>query len=362
MKNKLEISEESCFKMGEKRIGIIAIHDIQNHYVFYQTIIDLFSAHEITLFLHAKYKPFFKNYLDKDDVQLIYNNSNSSYRFIIKYYKIIKRQDLIIEEEPYSGSEVLLALLLNLFIKNKYITIHNCNKWFTPEFTYAPKKFMINILRQLLLQNVNGFIVISPNIKEYIEKVRPKLIDDVYFIPFSLLTNYSAKEINISTDENVINIVIPGIVDSQIRDYYGVLSAFRNYLNSSKGSKIKISLLGRLNSDEQKVKKIIKEINFDFPDSVLFWENFIDDNTFNKILYSSDFLLANIHPAYTKFGLKETYGSSKETGVFFHMINFEKKLIAVDEYRVIDYLSTNIISFKSIDDLVSIFKKIDNGE
>ena len=336
-------------------LAIISTHPIRNHYVYYEAIITLFPQHHITLFLHEAFRPFLEKYQESKQLTFHYNKNSTPFSFLRRHKKTLRQQDTVIMEEPYSMVELLSGILLGFYTSNRHLTIHNVNRWFRPVFTWNPRGAIRYLLRKVMLLGMKKFIVTSPNVLEYVRKTFPEKKEEVHFIPFSV---QSAGKRLPKSEKKTIDIVIPGVVDSTVRDYDTVLEAFRMHLQQHPGTQLRLILLGKLGKKEQVILRKIKEIQNIRKEAIVYWDEFIDDQLFNDTLANSDFLVANIRLEFKKDNTIEIYGKTKETGVFFQRMNYGKRLIAVEGYGD---LSGEILHYKDHEGLSTFFEQIENG-
>lgn len=148
---------------------------------------------------------------------------------------------------------------------------------------------------------------------------------------------------------NLIKIVIPGRIDTQVR-YYGWIEK----IPSSLKKRIEIVLLGLVNS-ESDFEIIQKFEELGFPQPIARSGKFISNEIFEKEIESANFLffstiqLTNYHRQI-----------DRNLGSLFDSIRYAKPLISPLHQPIPSEIQENIITYKDDDDLVDILKSYVN--
>ncbi len=253
--------------------------------------------------------------------------------------------------------------------------IHNVDQWFHSNFKYIlyhlfHKITSINdflfqiktntvqsfyrkkIIKKLLGSN-HRFAVLNPNlVNELINFVPSERID---FIPFSVY-NPSLKDL--SQDNQILRICIPGMVSEIRRDYYSLLNLIENDLQFYSQS-IEFDFLGGIAHKEggNRILEQIKRLS-DIGAKIKYYEKpLVPIEEFDKQLAKADFILGNIKIKVDKFSY---YGRTKETGIPFTMIRAAKPGILPYKYPSLTDLESSTLRFSDYSDLDRIIREIVN--
>ena len=255
----------------------------------------------------------------------------------------------------------LLARLANVRFKskNKLLIIHNVNRWTGVLWKPFYTNFIDQIFKFRFKNQFNAFIVIAPNVKDYFltrEKKKP-----VFFLPF----DYSDDILDdkLSPQHSQINILIPGTISTQRRDYKTLLSVYEDYISKHPESKIILTFLGRIYSEKDEyIADYSDKINKKYGNRIRYWEDFIPQSEFEKEIKKCDFILSNIHLQIQHQGISEYYGLSKESGIPFVAYKYNKPMIVQDKMQVFNNMDSQIIRFKDYPNLSEIFYKMDHNK
>lgn len=171
----------------------------------------------------------------------------------------------------------------------------------------------------------DGYYVLSTEMREFSVKFTRK---DVYVIPITALpTNRSDKS------DKTFTVVISGRV-TECKDYelaINIILAIRQ-----QGLGIRLILLGRLGADQYalRIKKVIEEANQKYPELVTYYENYIEDAAFGKIISRCDCLLAPLNRnnsflnrCFSKKNLIDYHISNHITGSYEESIRYQKPIL-----------------------------------
>lgn len=150
---------------------------------------------------------------------------------------------------------------------------------------------------------------------------------------------------NYTKPNNQFNIVIPGLVESERRDYMTLLQSLKG---KQVPENIKFVLLGR-SMHKKGIGKQIKEFLNDnsLANNFIIFDDYVDNNTFNSHMSNADLLLTLIHPGISNF---DNYSKNKTSGTF--LLSFSYKIPMLNHSFFKNYEDINIASvFYEIDEL-----------
>lgn len=339
-----------------KTISLIVLSEDKNHITYYNGLLEMFSEFNIEFYTT---QAIYGGIIKKSNTKFfIKTNKNTVRNFLRGEEGRISNSDIVILEQPYTNLLVLLEFIIKIK-KPIFLTLHNINTWIFPTQIFDLKHWFFSSIRGLFVKNASGIIVVSPNLKRYVEELTSDK-KRVFFFPFS---NFKLKNSVLKTNtEGPINIIIPGMVDSKRRNYDLVLDAFKNHLLNG-NNKLKLILLGKLGDDDSSIRIRVKseDINSEFPDSVKFYSQFIPTKDFDQILESGDFLLSNLKTFYNHSRTPEIYGLTKETGISYAMIENELPCISPCDFVPINYCYNQLIQYRDIKELELVFSKINSS-
>jgi hypothetical protein len=144
---------------------------------------------------------------------------------------------------------------------------------------------------------------------------------------------------------NLLKIVIPGRIDTQMR-YYGWIEKIPSYIKK----KVEIVLLG-LVTNENDFKIIQKFEKLGFPQPIARTGKFIDGKLFKKEIESANFLF------FPAIRLSNSYRQiDRNLGSLFDSVRYGKPLISPSHQPIPQEIRENIIAYKNDDDLMEILK------
>lgn len=163
-------------------------------------------------------------------------------------------------------------------------------------------------------------------------------------IPFNM---FDKNNVN-TTNNGKFTFVVPGAIDLKRKDLSLIRDAM--YLFSKNElSKFKLILLGRPISEDDNA--FVKNWKSDIGDSLVYYNEFIDDNEFNIVLKNADVIMGVLNINFQdKYGNREIYGLTKDTGIEAHAIAYAKPLFVNYDYQVDLCLESTTIKFKDIND------------
>ncbi|WP_339627072.1 hypothetical protein [uncultured Winogradskyella sp.] len=338
-----------------KKIGVITSELNLNHLSYYHALSHLFDRHEVTFYSYRAVKDSMNC---KVNNWILRREKESSINYFFRIRKKLSEQDLIIAEEPFGGTILILFLSLFNLRKKTILTIHNVNKWFLPKMSFSLKMIFYTLVRNKIKNNVSAYIVISPNLKKYILK-SGLTQKPVYFLPFSIPTsdNKLFKE-----NDGVFRFCIPGSVDLKRRDYSTVIKAFSKALSGG-SLNLELYLLGKANSEKPEVVDLLNQcdsINKIFKKKIFYWTNYVPENEYERVMQIADSFILNINSFYQRSTSIEIYGITKETGILYAALNYQKRLIATYTYTLPYELMNNSQTYMDVNELTELLVTFEN--
>jgi hypothetical protein len=309
---------------------------------------------KITLLIQEKDVSHYSIFEDDNKIAIILDNGRED-KVVKKNLDRINEHDILIWDEYYGAFHRIAGLKFKV---NKFIyIIHNCNKYYQCNFCLNYKEIVNNISKKIFLKKIDSFLVMGPNIKEYIlanKETRP-----VFFFPFDFDDKKYEKE---KEDNSFISIVIPGMVDSKRRNYKSLMRILDNYYEKNPNSKIQITFLGKIVTENSEfVANISNKINMKYGKKIIYHRNYIPLRDFEKVLIDADYILSNVY-VFNKYTDRiEIYGTTKESGISFTIYKYEKVGIVPEAQRILTGFNSQLINYRNYNDLFIILENIENG-
>lgn len=315
-----------------------------------------FLINHCNIFLAAPANVFENDYI-KPYINLIHpilfknhNYNKSKLKFILRIYSILKKYFILFLNNSKYKFDLIIFNTIN---KDFHYTIINCL------FKNCKK---IQIIHNSYNLNYNNFklfcnnIFLSHNIYEK-SKNEPKIINKhinfAWFcplLPLNLIENYKSNKIFF--DPSLINIVIPGTVEAERRNYSSLFSALKKY-KSKNELKFKIYLAGKINENMISVIN-----NYKINHIITYFTEFISGK---DMLYSIKNCDAVAFLIDSKLGDNfKYYNNYKVSGTVNLCITFNKSCIVSDEYSIEAALKNHVVTYQN-DNFLTIFEKIEDG-
>ena len=307
----------------------VIVCTVKNHDNFYSYLINHFS--EIGLVSLFVFEDIKLN-IFKDNI-LTFNTFKRTHDYILVNKAIENAKDSVLVIDEIFG--FWFPVKWKGLIKQNYILIvHNCFKISSFNF-HNPVHFYDSVIRKKVVKNANAIITISTFTKKFL--INNNINKNVFVFPFSLRKNNSSVDII----KNRIGIIGSLTSRKNIKLLNEVIEKYKNF------EKITFFVIGNLTSS-------VKDFKYNSLIDGLF-HNPSDIELDNEIL-KCDILLC-LTPIYIqKNGIREFYGVSKDSGVFFDAYRNNKLVLAPDIYRNTWY-SSNCVFFSNSSEL---FKHITN--
>ncbi|WP_075602986.1 hypothetical protein [Saccharicrinis aurantiacus] len=205
---------------------------------------------------------------------------------------------------------------------------------------------------ELLRKNnrkVNGYLFLNDYLLNGIDSfVKPNVKTNSYYPIFF----QDSRLLNIKKASEEIWIAIPGKMQQNRRDYNTLLHSFKN---GTLNKNIKLIFLGQSifkNDHGQDIRKEFEK--YDANNNCIFWDKYINPNTFDTYMKMSDFVLPLIH---TDHSTSKTY-QDKISGSFNLAFGFNKPLIMDSFFKQFNDFRDNGLFYNCEGDLVSQINKL----
>lgn len=328
---------------------VVLVGLVSNHHSMYIALLDRFEAQKfpITFIATDKNKEVYEG-LDSKLIDFHFQ-SGSTAEILTRQKRFIDSFDVLIIDELFDGFKNTWSLQFK--VKRRITFLHNVNRVFNPLKPKGIKPRVRRILLNRYFSQFDEFIVVAPNVKDYLSTFVHK--DKIFVVPF----NTGIVELDAKPGKNIM-VTIPGMVVSNRRDYKSVLNVFEAYLKKSEKSRIKLNLLGPLK--EKHIKDHCDKINSQFEGRVLYYERFIPDEQFEKQLQASDFVLSNLEVFTKTQDSLEIYGLTKESGVAFILFKYALPGIVPYNQVLFGEMSEQVLFFQKLQQLEGVFRQMDN--
>ncbi len=341
--------------MKEKKLILIAL-TINHHSLYLSLIKFLIKSHyNITVLTREENSGFFNDADLTDGISFIFDSGETSAILGINK-RFIETFDVLLIDEFYGKYYNLYKINFNN--KKKVCIIHNTNKWVLNRQRFSFKHSLIYYLKNQYFQQFDAYITMGPNVKSYLEEFTDK---EVFFFPFDEYSNGgSSKEIE---SREKIDIVIPGKISSDRRNYSELINVLENYYSRNPESVIRVKLLGKLEESKSNeyVKIKIDELNRKYGKKLFYWSSFIPVKEFEQEIVHADVIMSNLNVVNRLNDRVEIYGLTKESGISFVIYKYAKVAIVPDLQKVLSGFSDQLIHYTSYEQLINIFTQIEKG-
>ncbi len=319
----------------------------------------------VTIFTTKESFSRLETYLrDKEKCDIILKKDNESpYSFLKRVEHICNQKIDLLFINTIKEKSIDLAFYLNFRPKCKMIlTVHHANAWLKPRLIFNIKHIIRTIDTNLssaltskfILPKFDAINVIYPPIKDYI-LTRTDYSKEIFTLPTSIFedTRMLTKD---KKDDNILRVVIPGLIEERRKDYSFVLPAFEKLFKHFKEN-IMLYLLGepvdRYGNSIYKAFRTLRENQY----AVVLFEKFVPDKTFVEIITKCDVIHAPIRIK-TRGNVynEETYGVTVGSGVIYNAIQYAKPIIVPAEFNMLSELRSSTLTYansKELEDIIT---------
>jgi len=352
------------------KIGIIEL-DVPNHYLAVNAIAKIYLVHpetSVTIFttrnIEALLKPMFREQTNRvkfivyapgfSVVKMLHTVNESSLDRIhisslFAHFKEFAHNNFNCPVYLGLHNDYVAWFYPNIFSGIR-VALKRCHFLLNRDLIYKLRKTLIQQLYSMYYRKVflkklfNGkskIVVYGPNVKRALSKYCKS--EDVLEFPFAIYEEgfVDAKKI---VDTQKLSIVIPGIVNNNRRDYFGLFDAlFKSADNKSK-KQFELILLGKIDLGSTLLSKVktLQSLGF----CIRYFTEYIDEETYSSELNRAQLILGN--PRISKNG----YGIAGETGILYNMIRSAKPGLMPKSFNIFPSLRSSTIFYSSFDDVV----------
>ncbi len=247
-------------------------------------------------------------------------------------------------------------VFIESFKGKKALVVHNANFWFQKRRhlkVFRVPRGEHHKVMLAMLQAVDGLIVLSSEIKDYIHKQYGMGRKLVVFVPCVAQAFPEPFPRDVS-----LRLVVPGLIEAKRKDFHLILRCVQRM----KVDEIALDLVGspvgeygRLIVEEcAKLKRAGYQVTW--------YENYVPESEFDQKMLSASALLAPITVDTSFGGISETYGLSKATGVVTDLIRYGLPGIVPTDLACPPQLTSSLLRFSSEDDLTQILRRLTSPE
>ncbi|MFN3916647.1 MAG: hypothetical protein ACK4K0_02795 [Flavobacteriales bacterium] len=344
----------------------IAILDFE-HYQYLKTLIDLFNVggNKIHVFTSDKTEKNIKSFLTADELKNVVFYSKINELFT-EYSTRMKEKTKHLPEVdlffinpfyPYTRYDGTVKhyyqFIKSIKAKKRLLSISNLHTWYKPSIS-RPGHLTNFIYRKKILRLINTLVLVN-EMETYAKEVL-KIKKPIINIPFTYYKPFEKTE----TRETPLNIVVPGEVSLERRDYHTLIDAIELY--TQKNTNFKIQFLGSINQGYLNTKKLVSRIdtlNQQIGKEIIkLFKDGIQVEKFEEQMRSADFIISPLVLGIKVFETEEVYGTSKFSGATFDIITYRVPGI-FPQYLVTDpEFSYGIKKYKNAEHLASLIEKM----
>ncbi len=344
-----------------KNIGIIEYH---YHSIYFYSLARICKTKNtnVTLFttkkIYSLIEPHLKN---KENYEIILKDENETINsFLKKVEKICDdRIDILFINTIQESCKDLPHYFKFNPSCNMILTVHDANTWLKPGFKidfkrpFATLDTLVSsfLISKIILKKFDAINVIYSPIRDYISQ-HTDYKKEVFTLPFT--TYDEKKDVHLWKKDEKIKFIIPGAIIESRRDHSVVMETFERLFEKFP-KEISLCLLGK--PEGTYGKKIIenaeelKSKGYD----VSYFDKFVEEKTYDKLFSESTIVIAPIKLNARSLGvIKETFGKTKSSGIFFDAIQYSKPLILPYGHKVVKEMQSSVLKYKDSEDLEQI--------
>ena len=336
------------------RVGIFETTHFEGAY----PVIKCFDngINEITIFCYeASYRQFqhlFHGQMDKY-CWVVKTEKDSKYEFIYRIYKESRSRKLeLLYLNTISDNFIFYSWMISQLKGIRVlVTVHSINNFFWKLPRFSLRAVVRHIGKKSLIRRVKEFNVVAITLVDCLKTKLPPS-RKIYTVPGAI---YEEKnwELRPLRAENVIKIVVPGIVDKRRRDY-GMLVKLAELAQAAK-LPISIIMLGGVNPEfGPQVIDFIK--NSPFAGNIKHYTGtVVEQPEFDKQMCEAHIvLLPTTIQTYILDGIYEEYGITQSTGTLFDIVKHAKPFMAPRKLRVDPFLQDSCLRYDTADEIIDI--------
>lgn len=330
------------------KIGLMELDHYEMGYSILKTL--NYNDHNILVFTTEKLRDRFQAALNSSpNINYIVKENSEPmltfYKRVVDHSRKGEVTALWVNTIEYNFEE--FAEMISSLKCKKILTVHNANFWFDHNKLFFTKSYRANKYKINLLKQMDAFVALSNNVKNYITE-KFHLRKKTFVFPYSIFE----EDQLVSTEGTNSKLVVPGSIDFLRRDYHFILKVYQKLY--AEISHLELVLLGTPKGEYgAEIIKLSQDINSS-GGKITWYKDEVDQKEFDRQILSCSLIVS---PLQRQIG-REQYGKSKETGCFFDMVRYAKPGIVPDYVPVPFNMDNSVISYKSEDDLLDLVKSI----
>jgi hypothetical protein len=277
-------------------------------------------------------------------------HDESKYSFIRRIYSETKSRKLeLLYLNTITDNYIFYSWMVGLLKGRRIIvTLHSINNYFNHKPALNLRRIVRTIGKKRLIRATKEFNVVALTMVDYL-KSRLPATKKVHCIPGAV---YEGRSDKLQPSKEIINLVVPGIVDARRRDY-DLVFQLADRLEQT-GSSTMITLLGGIQPlfGKSVLEKLISKKN----NRIRYYNRpVVDQPEFDKVMDEADFVLlpSTIHNTILD-DIPEIYGLSMSSGNLFDIIKHAKPFIAPLQLRVDPFLENSCLRYESVDEIIEV--------
>lgn len=308
-------------------------------------IVSLSFAKELSNNFSFNNNKFKWHFIDNDSSLVLFQKELSSILRKDKY-------DLFILNSLDSRHIILYYLLKKFNPKKILLTLHDINNFFTASFGVKIKKNIRTLGKKLLHNLIDGFLVNTFLMKQYIEENKFTR-KNVYHLPLVL---YKSQ---FSENRNKISFVIPGSIDERRRNYDFLLNALEEISNKNVEFTFAGGPVGKYGNEI--INRINKLLTRGF--KIIYFKEEVSEKEFQEIINNASALISPlVHTTAIHDNINEVYSVSKTSGNINDAIRNAKPLLLPIYINVPAEIKSSCIFYTSEIELVHILNNLINDK
>ncbi len=334
-----------------KSIGIFEIISHDQH-IYSLCSIALSAGYQVTVFTTEKKFLGLKEYFGSNYSKfkwVLKPQGELPSRYLARVIKYCSKYiDVLIVNSIYFGIKDSLSYLRFNPRCKKILGVYNLNKWLNNRFSFK-NSLLANYQRLIAGKIISNFNAINVEYEPLLDYAcNASYTGKIYaFAPvFSEASSCASGE--------YLRVLVPGFIEESRRDYHLVLDIFAKVL-SENNKKIELCLLGGPVRDYG--KQIIDRCNIlkDKGHKIRYFTKPVSFQTFTEEIKNSDIVLSPLcRRVIDGYGIEETYGTTKGSGIIFDAVRFGKPLILPGYFKLAEYLRRSTLQYNDREELEEI--------
>jgi hypothetical protein len=285
------------------------------------------SGFETFFIGHSIFRDRLKNYPNIDHQYFLDfgNGKIKDFKQIRETWKIIKQNEINhIILNTLGGTPVRNFCLFPFGNRTVVGIIHNAGNLTSKSFTY----------NRIIKPKIKRIFALNSYIWDNIKTDAKLKKTSIYPISFPNFT------LNINKPKDEFWIVVPGLVESDRRDYFHLLSTISE---KRLPPEIKLIFLGKSMHSKgcgTEIRKIIDENNLH--NNIIMFDDFVDWDTFRSYITNADLLATLIHPEYTNFA---NYSTNKISGTYLLSFGHKIPLLSHEHFMTYEDIKTSSLFY-----------------